>query len=348
MQTRTLSTLVAVFRTDAEARSAADDLRANGFDTHDIFITAENDAAVTDAGAGAHEYRHHEGGIKGWFHSVFGENHDQVEETHNYEDAIHTGNVLLSLETNEDNIDLAADILNRHAPVNVHRDVEQGRTSTAKETGQGAIPVVREELQVGKRAILRGGVRVYSRLSERPVEETIALREEHVRVDRTPVNRAVTDADLRRGEQQVLEVKEYTEEPVVSKTARVVEEVRVRKEASERNQTIRDTVRQTDVQVENINDKADYTNDKADYTEDFRSDYAQRYAASGETYETYAPAYNYGYSMAGDPRYSGRTFDEVEPDLRADYGQRYPNSTWERMKDSVRYGWERLTHRHHD
>lgn len=415
MQTRTLSTLVAVFSSDAKARLAADDLKANGIPAGDIFITAAN---TTDANENvAHEYRHHEGGIKGWFHSLFGEDEDDSNRAaSSYEQAVNTGNVLLSVDTSEQNIDLAADILNRHSPVDVHRDASVDDTytdtyagsdtytgantgsgtfgSTARQntfadadvedtpaTGSGstfrnrdtseedagdAIPVVREELKVGKRAILRGGVRVYSRVVEQPVEETVGLREEHVRVDRTPVNREASNADLlRSGQQKVIEVKEYAEEPVVSKTARVVEEVRVRKESSERNETIRDTVRNTEVNVENIdqNTTGGQTNFgqstgstsgfgtgtapayENDYSSDFRSDFNQRYAASGETYDTYEPAYNYGYQAANDPRYRGRGWDQIENDLRSDYSTRYPNSTWDKVKNSVRYGWDRLTNR---
>ena len=379
MQTRTLSTLVAVFRTDADARAAADDLRNNGFGASDIFITAANTTTTNETVA--RDYQHHEGGIKGWFHSLFGEDQDETNNAaHAYESAIDTGNVLLSVETNEQNVDVAADVLNRHSPIDIHRDatvddttVDRDYTDASEAAAAGgignaaastfgkrgtpdavrasesqeAIPVVREELKVGKRAILRGGVRVYSRVVEQPVEETIGLREEHVRVDRTPVNREVTPADLRAGREQVVEVKEYVEEPVISKTARVVEEVRVRKDATERNETVRDTVRNTEVNVENLGTRDPYAGQDidADYDTDFRRDFQQRYGTSGETYDTYAPAYTYGYQMANDARYRGRNFDDVESDLRTDYSQRYPSSTWERMKDSVRYGWNKLTHR---
>jgi uncharacterized protein (TIGR02271 family) len=215
-------------------------------------------------------------------------------------------------------------------------------TTTDRAANREAIPVVREELKIGKRAILRGGVRVYSRVVEQPVEETIGLREERVRVDRNPANRPVTDADMRAGRDQVIEMKEYAEEPVVSKSARVVEEVRVRKDATERQEKIRDTVRNTEVEVEDLGGATAQKYD--DYTEDFRRDFQSRYGTSGESFDTYAPAYTYGYEMANDPRYRGRTFDEVEDDVRADYGRRYPNSTWDRMKDAIRYGWNRLTH----
>ena len=81
------------------------------------------------------------------------------------------------------------------------------------------------------------------------MQEQVNLREEHVRVERRPVDRPATAADINQSAQS-LEVRERNEEAVVQKSARVVEEVVVGKEATERTETIRDTVRRTDVNVE--------------------------------------------------------------------------------------------------
>ncbi len=191
---------------------------------------------------------------------------------------------------------------------------------------------------------MRGGVRVYTRVGEQPVEETVRLREEKVNVERQPVNRPVSDADLKSGRDQTVEVREYAEEPVVAKEARVVEEVRVGKEATERNQTVRDTVRHTEVNVENLKGGAEQQQTFPD--QEFRDYYTKTYGSSGN-YQDYAPAYRYGYEMANDPRYRGKDFSQVESDLRTDYGRRYPNNTWDKMKDSVRYGWDKVTRRTH-
>jgi uncharacterized protein (TIGR02271 family) len=108
---------------------------------------------------------------------------------------------------------------------------------------------VKEELAVGKRQVSKGSVRVYSHVTEQPVQETVQLREEHANVERRPVNRPVQAGDEALRDQS-FEVRETAEEPVVSKKSRVVEEVRVGKQASERKQTVRDTVKQSDVRVE--------------------------------------------------------------------------------------------------
>lgn len=201
------------------------------------------------------------------------------------------------------------------------------------------LPVVEEELKVGKRVVQKGGVRVYSRMSERPVEEEVRLREERVRVDREPVNRPASEADIRAGRDQVIEVPEYAEEPVVAKEARVVEEVRIGKDATERTEKVNDTVRRGDVRVENLG-RGD-----ADIDSDYRRHFAATYPAGD--YEDYAPAYRYGADIASDTRYRGRDYNEIEPELRQDYSRRYPESAWERVKDAVRYGWDKVTGKAH-
>ncbi|RDI50505.1 YsnF/AvaK domain-containing protein [Microvirga subterranea] len=111
------------------------------------------------------------------------------------------------------------------------------------------IPVVEEELHVGKRDVGGGRVRIHSRVVERPVQEQVSLREERVHVERRPVDRPLGDAD-EAFRDRTIEAEERREEAVVSKEARVTEEVVVRKEAEHRTETVSDTVRRTEVDVE--------------------------------------------------------------------------------------------------
>ena len=117
--------------------------------------------------------------------------------------------------------------------------------------GQTAIPVIEEELVVGKRAVDQGGVRVYRHVVEIPVEETVTLREEHIVMERRPANRAVSETDG-AFENRSIELTETAEQAVVAKNARVVEELLVGKVASQHVETIHDTVRKTEVDVEEI------------------------------------------------------------------------------------------------
>ncbi|PQO99772.1 hypothetical protein C5614_06805 [Massilia phosphatilytica] len=219
-------------------------------------------------------------------------------------------------------------------------DSLQRETAVDRTTGKAAIPVVQEEVRVGKRQVERGGVRVFSRMVETPVNETVSLREEHVNVERRPVDRPVSPADVAALKDQTIELRETAEEAIVQKSARVVEEVVVGKEISQRKEQIQDTVRHTEVEVQPLQRSA------LDDDTYYRNDWQTNYASLGGTYDDYAPAYRYGYDMRRDARYQGRNWDDVESDLRSDWDTRYGSSgssTWERMKAAVRSGWNRMT-----
>ena len=127
-----------------------------------------------------------------------------------------------------------------------------GAQRTAKE-GETKIPVVEEQLIVGKREVQRGGVRVFTHTTERPIEENVTLREQRAHVERHPVDRAASEAELGNAfEDKTVEIRETAEEPVVEKRARVVEEVDVGKDVTTRTETVRDTVRRRDVEVEDL------------------------------------------------------------------------------------------------
>jgi len=117
------------------------------------------------------------------------------------------------------------------------------------EGGEEVIPVIEERLRVGKREVGHGRVRIRSYVVETPVQEQVTLHEQRVQVDRHPVDHPVSAADDVFRE-RTIEATETGEEAVVSKEARVKEEVVVRKEAEERTQTVSDTVRRTEVKVE--------------------------------------------------------------------------------------------------
>jgi uncharacterized protein (TIGR02271 family) len=132
-------------------------------------------------------------------------------------------------------------------------DMSRARTGTADTAGRDeVIPIAEEELHVGKREVGHGRVRIQSRVVERPVQEQVTLREERVDVERRPVSGEYREGALSGDpfQERTIEVEERGEEAVVSKEARVTEEVVVRKEAETRTETISDTVRKTEVDVE--------------------------------------------------------------------------------------------------
>jgi len=204
------------------------------------------------------------------------------EDAANYTEGVRRGGILLAVKAQDDVAHNVAQILSDDGAVNIDERASQYRQegfvppapvtstttplSTAVDTttrptdtatdlrDQAVIPVVEEELAVGKREVQRGGVRVYSHVTERPVEENVNLHEEHVTVDRRPVDRPVTGADVDNLRDQSFELRETAEEAVVSKDARVVEEVVVGKQGTDRTETVRDSVRRTDVDVDELNE----------------------------------------------------------------------------------------------
>ena len=120
---------------------------------------------------------------------------------------------------------------------------------TGSNTNEERIPIVEEQLRVGKREADRGRVRVRSYIVETPVSESITLRDEHVQVERRAVDLPLSAADDVFRE-RTIEAVEHAEEAVVSKEARVKEELVIRKEVGERTQTVSDTVRHTEVEFE--------------------------------------------------------------------------------------------------
>ncbi|MBG6077917.1 YsnF/AvaK domain-containing protein [Polaromonas sp. CG_9.11] len=213
----------------------------------------------------------------------------------------------------------------------------------SRQVDQGTVlPVVREDLEVGKREVDLGTVRVFSRTETRPVEEQVQLHEERADIERRTVDRPATEADLKAFEGGSIEIHETSERPVVSKTARVVEEVVVGTEASTRTETVKEQLRNTVVNV----DKGDAeTTGMAE--PDYRSHYQANQASLGGTYEEYEPAYRYGSTLRSDPRYANRSWDEVEADAHNDWTSRNPTggSPWEKTKQAVRQGWESMTGR---
>ena len=124
--------------------------------------------------------------------------------------------------------------------------------TTARAGEDDVVQVVEERLNVGKRSVSRGKVRLHAYVVETAVSENVSLRDETVTIDRRPVDRAVSVGDLGVDafRDRTIEMEEIDEEAVVAKSARVVEEIGIRKDVTDRTETIRDTVRSTKVDIE--------------------------------------------------------------------------------------------------
>ncbi len=238
-------TVIGIFDSTYDARNAVNQLVDSGLMRNNIDLCSENSAAAGSTSAD------HSSKFGNFFGSLF----DKDDDIRNHSQVASKGCLVTVHAQSAQEAQLAADVLDRAGAINVD-DRATGYTGTAAtgaaSTAGASLPVIEEEMQVGKRVVKTGGVRLHSRIIERPVEEHLRLREEHVYVERNPVNRAVSPTDLDAFQEGVIELREQAEVPVVAKEARIVEEVRLTKEVTEREEVIRDTLRSTDVEVENL------------------------------------------------------------------------------------------------
>ena len=254
----TVQTIVAVYDTPAHAELAVQDLLQANIPQSAIHRHASEGSYAGSSTMPA--ARTTEGG--GFWATLFGG--EPEHDTSVYDRSVSSGSTAVTVKVAEEHVAHVTDILERHNPIDLdERAGSYGLSQTtttrtplagaapiggASSADGGAIQLSEETLAVGKRVLNRGTTRIHRFVVETPVEEEIRLRDEKVTIDRRPVTdgRTVSDADW---SDKTIEMTETAEEAVVSKTARVTEEISLRKEAAERTETIRDTVRKEDVEI---------------------------------------------------------------------------------------------------
>ena len=250
-------TLVALYDSLGDAAQVRRDLEAAGVPSRDISISDNTGQGIAGTQATRVEDGREErrgGGLLDW---LFGVPDDDVAE---YRRGLERGNTLVSVVVDESQVDAVENILGRYGPI----DIDENRSDVTAETAAAtqaqmppaeagretvSVPVVEEELEVGKRTVERGGVRVRRYVVERPVEAEVRLRDETIDVERRPATGAEPVGEGAFKE-QTFDVRERDEEAVVAKTPRVKEEVVVRKDVQEKTATVRDKVRRAEVEVE--------------------------------------------------------------------------------------------------
>jgi uncharacterized protein (TIGR02271 family) len=273
-------TVVGMFDTAAQAQQAAQKLAAAGFGMETVDVSNAKQSSPSDtsdyqntsgtavegvADAAGRTAQKAEEGIGGFFSSLFGSDDDTNDTAQRYQHvAQSTGSIVTVHCQSAENAHKAAQILDDAGAVDVDEraaatgyqanSYTNAPAATTAPTGTDGLTaqVIEENLQVGKRVEQTGGVRLRSRIVEKPVEASVRLREEHVVVNRTPVNRPATEADFTAFKEGQIEVTESAERAVVGKEAHVVEEVSLGKQVTEREEVVRDTVRNTEVEVEQI------------------------------------------------------------------------------------------------
>ena len=274
----TKQTITALYDDRMQANQAMTMLRQSGIPTDDVSLSP---AGARDSMETRGDTRTRDEESTGFWASLeqfFG----SYDDHDTYREGIRRGGTLLTAHVAEDRFDTAVEILEKHGSVDLdEREASwrnegwTGGSTQVNATGLGiggttaAVPapkpavaakagtdnedviqVVEERLQVGKRAVSRGKLRVHSYVVQKDVAEDVTLRDETVSIDRHAVDRPVAALGADAFKERTIEMEETGEEAVVGKTARVVEEIGIRKDVKDRVETVSDTIRSTKVDIE--------------------------------------------------------------------------------------------------
>ena len=126
---------------------------------------------------------------------------------------------------------------------------QNGSTKARGVSGmEEVIPLGEEVLEVGKRTENRGTARIRRFVVETPIERQVTLQSERVVVERRrPVSDKVTGEILT---EVTVEIVETEEVPTVEKRLRLREEIVVRTERAQRIETVKETVRRDEVEIQ--------------------------------------------------------------------------------------------------
>jgi len=284
------------------------------------------------------------------------------DQANRYVEGIRRGGTLVSVRTDDTNSSRAVDIMNRFNPIDINRQarewqgqewaepMETDRIETERlryeeesipVTGQSpdvTIPVVEEDVRVEKREVDKGGVRISSHTTEEPIEEQVNLRSERVDVERRPVDRPATDRDLEAFQEGTMDITEKGEEAIVQKEARVTEEIHVRKDVDETVETVRDTVRRTEVDVERLG--PEWNRHESRFQDHFKTAFGR----SGHNYDYYRLAYAFGYEMAQDERFRDLDRSRFEMEARREWERRGHRTAFDDVREAVYHAWESVRH----
>ncbi|MGZ9083725.1 MAG: YsnF/AvaK domain-containing protein [Rhodoplanes sp.] len=233
--------LVALYEQKEEAQQAAQQLSTLGIPQNEISALPGQGGSspaglLGDARSGAPLVRKL---------TEFGVPQDQAEL---YAQGLEHGLNFVLARVENDRAEEASQVMEGQSIVDIEASVERWASPGEEEQ---TVQAIEEELHVGKRQTSGGRVRLHTIVEERPVEERIRLHEEEVHVERRKVGRPVSPEDAKKGfEERTVEVSATIERPVVSKEARVVEEVAVGKTSREREEVVRDTVRRSKIEIE--------------------------------------------------------------------------------------------------
>lgn len=161
-------TIIGLFDDRHEAQQVVQEVAALGIPGNRTSILEERD--MTPAGTTEPARESEETGFWGRIQEAFGFGIPGTERS-SYEGGIRRGGTLVSVGADENQVDRVVDAMNRHGAVDIDQRSAQWRAAGwtglgGAQKGETVLPVVEEELQVGKREVQRGGVRVYSHVTD--------------------------------------------------------------------------------------------------------------------------------------------------------------------------------------
>jgi uncharacterized protein (TIGR02271 family) len=206
--------------------------------------------------------------------------------------------------------------------------------------GEIRVPVREERLDVEKRQGEMGSVDVRKTVEAEQVNVPVELRREEVTVNRVDVSdRPMSVGDAPDAFQEgTIRVPVRGEEAFATKEAVVTGEVVIDRDVVTERETISDTVRKEHVDVDE-----NYRRQREGFRQHFegRRGGLAGTAVDTRTVDAAEPNYRRGFTAAHDQRYAGRSFEDVEPDLRRQHHSTGDDNAWERLREEIREGFDR-------
>ncbi|MGZ5198923.1 MAG: hypothetical protein ACXWC4_04060 [Telluria sp.] len=362
-------TLIAVFDNRADADRAQNDLLMAGFKRDCVKLSNSDPTGITDSvsgtGSSASEAStHHEGlgaSIKHFFADIFGT--DNSEHAQRYEDAVSRGHHVLTVTTDsEPEVERAADVVERHGPVDIdekHAEWTAGGThpEAMRASGAGGLQQssMRSQQSAGQglqQADLRGEDSDRNLFAQQSLNDDVPMGQTYQEPQGSS-GWSLQGSSLEGSAQQ----SPGTTGSMRSSAGDIASGTSLQRDSALSGTQQRDTGLSGTAQRAGVRvfSRADETPASSAYSagssslmgddDYYRRDWTSKYSTSGGRYEDFQPAYSYGAEMARNEQYRGRQWNDVESDLRDTWERRHPgaSSTWERFKAAIRHGWDRMS-----
>jgi len=311
------NTIIGVFDDYANAQNALSALLQTGLARSNITLTPSDESYSSRQSVlrrGASDEDETEGwNIGHFFRSLFGTGDNVNKHTDIYSEAIRRGSYLLSVDVDsQEQHDRTLEVLNRNQPFDIDDRAEQWKTQGWSGYDSNA-PILSDEEIARERATYG----TYGTSATKNPLSTSADAAANTYSTQTPAGQE----DLSTGRRD--------------SNARVFQRV-----------SERPTYKQSSWQDESVNPEAVsfHTGLSAADDADFREHWKNSYAHLGGRYEDYAPAYQYGSRLAGNPVYKNSRWNDIESQVKQEWeSNNRSTSTWENAKEAVRAGWEKLT-----